>query len=237
MHTLLSNAFQVLGHEALSGLPPPPRKDVHRYCYARYLFGCTITTSRRKSMKPSRVLPKRMLFRVSVRDVVPEIWRKLLVSSEITLAGLHSVLQVLMGWEDRHLYAFVIDAKRYASPNDTDENLENQDKIRMKLSRLFKTGAKTITYEYDFGDRWQIVLTAEPIDEGHRPSQVPECIGGSRHGLVEDSGGSRGYMEKALIYRNPKHRRYLEVQKLIGPNFNPEAFDLTETNARLKEIA
>jgi Plasmid pRiA4b ORF-3-like protein len=188
-------------------------------------------------MKTTKVVPKSMLFRLSVRDVVPEIWRKLLVSSETTLEGLHSVLQVLMGWEDRHLYAFVIDAKRYASPNDSDDNLENQEKIRMKLSRLFKAGAETITYEYDFGDKWQIVLTAEPIDQGYRPSQFPECVGGSRHGPVEDSGGSRAYMEKALIYRNPKHRRYLDVQKLIGPNFNPEAFDLTETNARLKAIA
>lgn len=188
-------------------------------------------------MKPIRVFPKSMLFRLSVRDVVPEIWRKLLVSSETTLAGLHSVLQVLMGWEDRHLYAFVIDAKRYASPNDSDENLGNQIKIRTKLSRILKAGAKTITYEYDFGDRWQIVLTAEPMDQGHHSIRFPECIGGSRHGPVEDSGGSRGYMEKALIYRNPKHRRYLDVQKLMGRNFNPEAFDLTETNARLKTIA
>jgi hypothetical protein len=188
-------------------------------------------------MKPARVFPKSMLFRLSVRDVVPEIWRKLVVSSELTLAGLHSVLQVLMGWEDRHLYAFVINAKRYASPNDSDENLENQDKIRTKLSRIFKADAKIITYEYDFGDKWQVVLTAEPMDEGHHLRRLAECIDGSRHGPVEDSGGSRGYMEKALIYRNPRHRRYLDVQKLIGPNFNPEAFDLTETNARLRAIA
>jgi hypothetical protein len=188
-------------------------------------------------MKPSMAIPKNMLFRLSVRDIMPEIWRKLLVSSEITLAGLHSVLQILMGWEDRHLYAFVIDAKRYASPNGSDENQENRDKIRTKLSRIFKSGAKTIAYEYDFGDKWQIVLTPEPMDEGHHPIRFPECIGGSRHGPVEDSGGSRGYMEKALIYRNPNHKRYLDIQKLMGRNFNPEAFDLTETNTRLKTIA
>jgi hypothetical protein len=85
-----------------------------------------------------------------------------------------------MGWEDRHLYAFVIDAKRYASPDDSDENLENRDKIRTKLSRVFKAGAKTMTYEYDFGDGWQIVLTVEPTDVGHHPNRLAECIGGCR---------------------------------------------------------
>jgi hypothetical protein len=188
-------------------------------------------------MKSAKVLAKNMLFRLSVKDVVPEIWRKLLVSPEITLAGLHSVLQVLMGWEDRHLYAFVINEKRYASPDDADETLENRDTVRTTLSRSFKGGARTISYEYDFGDKWQIVLTAEPMEEGCHASRFAECVGGSRRGPVEDSGGYRGYMEKVLIYRNPQHRRYLEVQKLIGPNFNPEAFDLTETNARLKAIA
>lgn len=186
---------------------------------------------------PRRVLPKSILFRLSVRDVVPEIWRKLVVSSDITLAGLHTVLQVLMGWGDRHLYAFVIDTKRYASPSDADEDTTNRDKIRTKLSSIFKGGARSITYEYDFGDRWQVVLSAEPMDEGLHASRFAECVGGSRHGPVEDSGGSRGYMEKAMIYRNPQHKRYLDVRKFIGPNFDPEAFDLVKTNARLKAIA
>lgn len=188
-------------------------------------------------MKPSKASVRTMFFRLSVRDVVPEIWRELLVSSEITLAGLHSVLQVLMGWEDRHLYAFVINAKRYASPSDSDENQENREKIRTKLSRILKAGAASFVYEYDFGDKWQILLNTEKKGEGQQPTRFAECVGGSRHGPVEDSGGSRAYMEMALIYRNPQHRRHLEVRKLIGPGFNPEAFDLTETNARLKAIA
>jgi hypothetical protein len=142
-----------------------------------------------------------------------------------------------LGWGDRHLYAFTIDSKRYASPSDADENSENRNRIRTKLSSIFEAGGKSITYEYDFGDGWQVVLTPEPKDESSRLGRFAECIGGSRHGPVEDSGGSRGYMEKALIYRNPQHKRYLDVRKFIGPNFDPEAFDLVRTNAKLKAIA
>ena len=59
---------------------------------------------------------------------------------------------------------------------------------------------------------------------------------GFRHGPAEDTGGSRGYMEKAKIYTNPLHRRYQEIRKLIGPGFDSESFDLVQANEILREI-
>jgi hypothetical protein len=43
-------------------------------------------------------------------------------------------------------------------------------------------------------------------------------------------------MEKAKIYGNPRHKRYQEIREFIGPKFDPEAFDLEQTNEMLKEI-
>jgi hypothetical protein len=174
--------------------------------------------------------------RLSVKDVKPEIWRMLLVSSDITLLKLHSILQVLMGWRNSHLYAFVIDDKRYSPPNADDDDIGKKYSIRKKLSSIFAKNANPITYEYDFGDGWQIELCNEPRKDGIRQNQLAECIEGSRHGPAEDTGGSRGYMEKAKIYGNPQHRRYMEIRKLIGPEFDPEAFDIVRTNELLKEI-
>jgi hypothetical protein len=204
--------------------------------YAEYVFDDTIAAARRNTVKLHKKLPKRLLFRLSVKDVVPEIWRRFQVSSDITLVQLHSILQILMGWEDRHLYAFVIDAKRYSSPSDVDDDMENRNLIRTKLSSILAEGSTAFTYEYDFGDRWQIELCSEQINAGFHTNRFAECIEGSRHGPVEDSGGSRGYMEKAQIYRNQQHRRYLDIRELIGPDFDPEAFDLARTNAMLAAI-
>jgi hypothetical protein len=175
-------------------------------------------------------------FRLSVRDVKPEIWRKLLVSSDVTLEKLHTILQVLMGWKNHHLYAFVIDEKRYSPPNPDDDHIENNNLIQTKLSSIPGKSLEAITYEYDFGDGWEIELQNEARNADLPQDQLAECIEGSRHGPAEDSGGSRGYMEKARIYGNPQHRRYLEIRKLIGPDFDPEAFDLIQTNEILKEI-
>ena len=188
-------------------------------------------------MKKNSRLPRTLQFRVSVKDVEPEIWRKLRVSSEITLERLHAILQVLMGWKDNHLYAFVIGGKRYFPPSEHDMDTRKRNSIRTKLSNIFAKDVSMIVYEYDFGDRWEIELYKEPGIEVFQQKQPTECVEGSRHGPIEDSGGSREYMEKARIYGNPRHKRYREIRDFIGPKFDPEAFDLRHTNEMLKEFS
>jgi hypothetical protein len=187
-------------------------------------------------MKQIKAHASSLQFRVSVRDVRPEIWRKLLVSSDITLEKLHTVLQVLMGWRNHHLYAFVIDQKRYYPPNENYEDIGRNNSIQTKLSKVLRKTLSSITYEYDFGDGWVIELCSELKNDSLQQNQFAECIEGSRHGPAEDSGGSRGYMEKVKIYGNPQHKRHLEIRELIGPKFDPEAFDLLQTNETLKEV-
>lgn len=43
--------------------------------------------------------------KVTLRDSEPPIWRQLLVSSQTTLAKLHSILPEAMGWE---LHMFIV---------------------------------------------------------------------------------------------------------------------------------
>jgi hypothetical protein len=194
-------------------------------------FCLRIASTMNKEMPTSNMIQ----FRLSVKDVKPEIWRKVLVSSDITLERLHTILQVLMGWKNRHLYAFVVNEKRYSPPNE-DDDVPKSRLIKTKLSTLFHARIEAITYEYDFGDGWEIELQSEARNNDLPQDLAARCIEGSRHGPAEDTGGSRGYMEKAMIYGNPQHRRYLEVRKLIGPNFDPEAFDLAQTNEMLKQV-
>jgi hypothetical protein len=186
-----------------------------------------------KNTARSRVLQ----LRLAVRDVKPEIWRTVLVSSDTTLAGLHRVLQALMGWQNHHLYAFVIDGKRYFPRFEDDVDQSRGSVIGTKLSSLFKKAEKVFTYEYDFGDCWEIELRNEAERDmiGHKVAA--ECIDGGRHGPVEDSGGSRGYMEKIRIYGNPQHKAYQQIRNWIGPNFDPESFNLAEANKLLKAFA
>lgn len=46
--------------------------------------------------------------------ISPAIWRRVQVRSDSTLADLHRVIQLSMGWQDEHLNRFVIHVTEYA---------------------------------------------------------------------------------------------------------------------------
>jgi hypothetical protein len=51
--------------------------------------------------------------KVVLQGISPMIWRRLLVSGESTIADLHYIVQIAMGWSDDHLHQFRIHGKRY----------------------------------------------------------------------------------------------------------------------------
>ena len=55
--------------------------------------------------------------RIQLKDVDPAVWRSVRVPAAITLAKLHKVFQVVMGWDDSHLHEFRIGAMRYGIPD------------------------------------------------------------------------------------------------------------------------
>ncbi len=54
--------------------------------------------------------------KVSLRGISPMIWRRLLVTSETTLAELHEILQAVMNWSNECLHRFRIFGKDYCIP-------------------------------------------------------------------------------------------------------------------------
>jgi Plasmid pRiA4b ORF-3-like protein len=51
--------------------------------------------------------------RVWLRKISPQIWRRLLVRSDSTIAELHDTLQIAFGWMDEHVNQFLIRGKPY----------------------------------------------------------------------------------------------------------------------------
>ncbi len=57
--------------------------------------------------------------RVSLLDSDPEIWRLVEVRGTLTLADLHTVIQISFGWRDAHLHRFQAADGRYWSDSNS----------------------------------------------------------------------------------------------------------------------
>jgi len=75
---------------------------------------------------------------LTLRDVEPPIWRRLLVPGGTTLKVHHDDIQAAMGWYDAHLREFRIDGVRYGMPDVVDDWDDEPlvDDRRVRLSRV-----------------------------------------------------------------------------------------------------
>ena len=51
---------------------------------------------------------KILQLKIVLGGIEPEIWRRFLVEDTITFQKLHNIIQIVMGWENYHLYEFCI---------------------------------------------------------------------------------------------------------------------------------
>ena len=54
---------------------------------------------------------------IQLAYIEPPIWRRLVVSGQITLFTLHQMLQVVMGWENSHLHQFIVGKTHCGEPD------------------------------------------------------------------------------------------------------------------------
>jgi hypothetical protein len=86
-------------------------------------------------------------FKVALIGITPPIWRRVQVAGHYTLAQLHRVLQVVMGWENYHLYMFRIGSKKYGPPDpDGVDELGLVDAKRIRLAAVVPRVGTTFTY-------------------------------------------------------------------------------------------
>lgn len=172
--------------------------------------------------------------KVSLKDVSPSIWRQLLVASDTTLLHLHFIIQAAMGWENSHLFAFRIRGAEYTVP--ADEDLGSRNAGQFTLADVVTKSGTQFSYLYDFGDSWDHLIQVEMIKPAS-DTPVPVCLKGKRACPPEDCGGVWGYMQLLNTLKNPKDADYESLIEWLGDGFNPEAFDLKETNEDVAQLA
>ena len=65
--------------------------------------------------------------KITLSDLAPAIWRRVLVRGDINLGLLHAVIQVAMGWTNSHLHHFFGGGRHYSDPSfGLDEHSEDE---------------------------------------------------------------------------------------------------------------
>lgn len=183
-----------------------------------------------------------LLLKVTLKNISPPIWRRFVVPNDYSLAQMHECLQIIMGWENSHLYEFIVggrrDGRHYSVPMDEFmsgfEDFGDGNTADFDLSFLTRKGMK-FAYIYDFGDSWDHELVAENVDYEHSDNDPPVVVlAGKRNCPPEDCGGSWGYANLVAVLADKDHPEHEDMLDWCG-EYDPEEFDMEEINTVLAE--
>ncbi len=117
-----------------------------------------------------------------------------------------------------------------------DEHLMEADKI--KLSQVTRHSGSKLTFEYDFGDGWEIDLTLEECEKREVSLAIlPRVLEGKGFGIIEDVGGAGGLENLAKSLKKGKGKEYKDFCSwLDSSSLDLSAFDIEDMNFRLKKL-
>ena len=187
-------------------------------------------------IKPKSSANEIYQIKITLLGTEPPIWRRLLVPSDLTLAKLHDVLQVAMGWDDSHMHEFRAGRQTYGAPDPQAGTFDMQDRIDERKVRLHdvlgRIGAKAV-YTYDFGDDWEHGIVLEKRLPADPKMAYPACTGGQGACPPEDCGGIGGFYDLLDAIQNPDHDRHEELLDWLGEDYDPEVFSIETVNGIL----
>jgi len=128
------------------------------------------------------------------RDVHPAVWRRVKLANGLSIAHLHRVIQLLMGWDDDHLHRFRIYGRDYGIAYIGGPSFD-EDAAAVPLAQLGFRPTERFLYEYDFSAGWQVEVRVEKIIEeapcgGHG---ITVCVAGPEPAPPDGCGEPRIY--------------------------------------------
>ena len=174
--------------------------------------------------------------RIMLVDVMPHVWRQVLVPESISLPKLHSVILCSMGWQGGHLHEFDFGSVRFGELDEEwpDEGLRSERGVR--LSQAMGGWHHHFEHRYDFGDGWQHWVVVENLFEPDAPLKSARCIDGQNACPPEDVGGTLGYADFQTAIADPNHEEHHNYLDWNGGPFDPTAFNIDDINNALAQI-
>ena len=173
-------------------------------------------------------------FKISLKGSEPKIWRRFQTEDDLMFFDLHYIIQAVMGWENDHLYQFIVEKNRCIGDPEMLESDDIMDDGKTKLSDIFNEPKTKIIYEYDFGDGWEHELVLEKILEKDPKQHYPVCLEGKLNCPPEDCGGIYGFNNMMQIFKDEKHPEHEDIKEWVGENYDPDYFDPEDVNKSMR---
>ncbi len=170
--------------------------------------------------------------KVTLKDTNPPIWRRFTVDEKITFHELHKVIQVVMGWDNSHLYEFRFPPTKIVLTKPEIYLASKGEKVLDTTEAMvedYLSQGKEVSYTYDFGDNWNHIVQVEEVMTLKKGESAYKCLAGERNCPPEDCGGMVGYAHLQRILADPAGEQLPDHLQLYK-NFDPEHFDLNYIN-------
>ena len=158
--------------------------------------------------------------------MAPVVWRRFRMPSDRSLGDLHIALQALFDWENRHLHQFTsFDGRPYVDrEHDPYAPPEMGEEREVRLDEVLLEPGTRLSYEYDFGDEWEVAIWLERMlerAEAGPSSSSLEFLDGECAAPPEDSGGPSDYEEIVAILADATHPDHEEIVHWLPAAFDP----------------
>jgi hypothetical protein len=135
------------------------------------------------------------------------------VPADISLARLHTVIQIAFDWDDSHLHVF---ETPYGSFGTADADLGHRSEAPVTLEQVAPSVNSKLRYTYDFGDDWEHDIVVEKVLDRNDTTSYPRCTGGRRAAPPEDCGGIWGYADLVEILNDPTDQEHEDRLEWLG---------------------
>lgn len=188
-----------------------------------------------ESKKDATQVPSYILH-VSITFSDPLIWRRIQIPGTYTLAQLHDIIQLSMGWSDSYVHQFQVGKISYEPTMKSNVPRESKrfDEHNYKLHTLEEGMGFLFSYIYDAGEGWEHEIHLEEVIASTRQLKHPILLSGEMACPPEEVGDIHQYHQLITALESPDDKKQNSLYELTGrPDFDPNYFDLEAAKKRV----
>lgn len=184
--------------------------------------------------------PKRAIYQIKVqlKDSKPPIWRNIELMNTVSLAKLHHILQLAMGWNDEHGYEFYQNDLRFL-PDWVEAGFDTFTVNEAQLRDLLQQVNDKMHYDYDFGDNWRHIISLQKVLPAQRSNSKTQIVKARGACPPEDIGGIYRYNQLRELAADPtaaKHKASCRELGVRSGKWDPDAVNIEQLNKLLADI-